>query len=248
LFARALTRRSTFRSSQNWIGPAGCTLADASFIPPPPDRLLECLGAWEEFLHDSALPPLVQIALAHAQFEAIHPFLDGNGRVGRLLITLLLIEKGILPSPLLYLSAYFDAARDAYYGHLFAITERGEWEAWLAYFFAGVAQQADDAVRRIQRLDELFAAWRLRLGKEQSRLPQQALDLFAENPFWTVRAAAERLGVAFTSAQRAVDRLVAAGIVTLAGEAKRNRIYRAGAVLDLLDEPTAASQPTEQPP
>ncbi len=121
-----------FRRSQNWIGPAGCTLADATFVPPPPDRLMECLGAWEKFLHDDTLPPLVHAALAHSQFEAIHPFLDGNGRVGRLLITLLLIAKGVLPSPLLYLSAFFEGTREEYYARLLGVTERGEWGEWLA--------------------------------------------------------------------------------------------------------------------
>lgn len=238
-----------FRTTQNWIGPAGCTLAEASFIPPPPDRLMECLGAWEAFLHDRALPPLVQVALAHAQFEAIHPFLDGNGRVGRLLITLLLIAQAVLPAPLLYLSAYFDASRDTYYARLLAITERGEWEAWLAYFLAGVAQQADDAVQRIQRIDDLFRELHLRLAREMSRLPEQALALFAENPFWTVKALAARLAVAFTSAQRAIDRLAAAGIVTLAGEAKRNRVYCARAYLEILDaSPADISGGTEPAP
>ena len=207
------------------------------------------LGAWETFLHDRALPPLVQVALAHAQFEAIHPFLDGNGRVGRLLITLLLIAQAVLPAPLLYLSAYFDASRDTYYERLLAITERGEWEAWLAYFLAGVAQQADDAVQRIQRIDDLFRDFHLRLARETSRLPQQALELFAENPFWTVKTLAERLAVAFTSAQRTIDRLAAAGIVTLAGEAKRNRVYCARTFLDILDaSPSNTSGQTEPPP
>ena len=100
-----------FRRSQNWIGPAGCTLTNATYVPPPPEQLMACLGDWEKFLHDRALPPLVQVALAHYQFEAIHPFLDGNGRVGRLMITLFLVERGILPTPLLYLSAIFEATR-----------------------------------------------------------------------------------------------------------------------------------------
>ncbi len=123
-----------FRRSQNWIGPAGCTLGNAAFVPPPPERLMECLGSWEVFLHDETLPPLVHAALAHSQFEAIHPFLDGNGRVGRLLITLLLVTKGVLPSPLLYLSAWFEATRSEYYARLSGVTERGEWEEWLDYF------------------------------------------------------------------------------------------------------------------
>lgn len=226
-----------FRRSQNWIGPAGCSLAGAAFVPPPPDRLIETLGAWEKFLYDDTLPPLVHAALAHSQFEAIHPFLDGNGRVGRLLITLLLIAKGVLPSPLLYLSAFFEATRDEYYARLLGVTERGEWEGWLNYFLAGTAGQAVDALGRIQRIDELLARWRERLRKAPSRLPEQAVELFAENPFWTVNKLAERLEVAFTTAQRAIDRLQSAGIVALQGEARRNRVYCARAILEILEEP-----------
>ncbi len=226
-----------FRRSQNWIGPAGCTLADATFVPPPPDRLMDCLGAWERFLHDDTLPPLVHAALAHSQFEAIHPFLDGNGRVGRLLITLLLISRGVLPSPLLYLSAYFEATREAYYARLLAVTEKGEWEEWLAYFLAGTAGQAEDALGRIQRIDELLIRWHGQLTKAPSRLPDRAIELFAENPFWTVNKLAARLGVAFTTAQRAIDRLESEGIVVLASEAKRNRVYCARAILEILEEP-----------
>jgi Fic family protein len=226
-----------FRRSQNWIGPAGCTLADATFVPPPPDELMTCLGPWEKFLHDDSLPPLVHAALAHSQFEAIHPFLDGNGRVGRLLIALLLIEKGVLPAPLLYLSAFFEATRQEYYARLLAVTEQGEWEEWLAYFLAGVAQQAEDALSRIQRIDDLLRGWRDRLATASSRLPERTISLFAENPFWTVNRLAARLDVAFTTAQRAIDRLESADIVTLASEAKRNRVYCARAILEILEEP-----------
>lgn len=232
-----IATQGEFRRSQNWIGPAGCVLADASFVPPPPDRLMECLGAWETFLHDETLPPLVHVALAHSQFEAIHPFLDGNGRVGRLLITLVLVEREILPSPLLYLSAFFEATRPEYYARLSGVTERGEWEEWLDYFLRGVAGQAEDALDRIQRIDALAAGWRERVAKAPSRLPERALDLFVENPFWTVNKLAARLDVAFTTAQRAIDRLEEAGIVTLARQAKRNRVYCAEAILGILEEP-----------
>jgi Fic family protein len=226
-----------FRRSQNWIGRPGCTLAGATFVPPPPDRLMECLGAWERFLHDDSLPPLVHAALAHSQFEAIHPFLDGNGRVGRLMIALLLIAKGVLPSPLLYLSAYFEATRDQYYARLLGVTERGEWEEWLGYFFEGTARQAEDALDRIRRIDDLLAAWRERLAKGASRVPEKTIELFAENPYWSVNGLAARLEVAFTTAQRAIDRLESAGIVALATEAKRNRVYCAHAILGILEEP-----------
>lgn len=226
-----------FRRSQNWIGPAGCTLANATFVPPPPDLLMECLVSWEHFLHDESFPPLVHAALAHSQFEAIHPFLDGNGRVGRLMITLLLVVRGVLPSPLLYLSAYFEATRDEYYARLLGVTERGEWEEWLAYFLRGAATQAEDALDRIQRIDDLRSSWRKALARVNSRLPERAIELFVENPFWTLRKLADRLEVAFTTAQRAIERLESTGIVERIGEAKRNRIYCARAVLEILEEP-----------
>ena len=199
---------------------------------------MACLGDWERFLHDETLPPLVHAALAHSQFEAIHPFLDGNGRVGRLLITLLLVNRGVLPSPLLYLSAYFEATREEYYARLLGVTERGEWEEWLAYFLRGVVLQSEDAVDRIQLIDDLFSQWKQGLPRGQSSVPERALDLFAENPFWTVGGLANRLSVAFTTAQRAIDRLEAAGIVAQVGEGRRNRVYCAGAVLDVLEERT----------
>ena len=225
-----------FRRSQNWIGPPGCTLDNATYVPPPSSELMACLGDWERFLHDDTLPPLVHAALAHSQFEAVHPFLDGNGRVGRLLITLLLVERGVLPSPMLYLSAYFEATRDEYYARLLGVTERGEWEEWLTYFLRGVVLQSEDAVDRIQRIDDLFSQWKQGLPRGQSPVPERALDLFAENPFWTVRGAATRLSVAFTTAQRAIDRLEAAGVVAQVGDARRNRVYCAEAVLDVLEE------------
>ena len=226
-----------FRRSQNWIGPPGCALSDATYVPPPPSELMPCLDAWERFLHDNTLPPLVHAALVHSQFEAIHPFLDGNGRVGRLLITLLLIQQGVIPSPLLYLSAYFEATREEYYARLLGVTENGEWGKWLTYFLKGVALQSDDAVDRIQRIDALFSQWRMVLAQLQSRLPERTLDLFAENPFWTVTGIARRLEVAFTTAQRAIDRMEASGIVAQVGQGQRNRVYCAQDVLDVLEEP-----------
>ncbi len=236
-----------FRRTQNWIGPPASTLASATFVPPPADRLLACLGPWEKFLHDGSLPPLVHAALAHSQFEAIHPFLDGNGRVGRLLITLLLIEKGVLPAPLLYLSAFFDATRQEYYARLLGVTERGQWEEWLTYFLRGVAQQAEDAIIRIQRIEDLLLRWRKQLAKAPSRLPEKAVDLFAENPFWSVKRLARRLGVAYSTAQRAIDRLESERIVTLTAKAKRNRVYCCRAILKALEEtPRLARNPARR--
>ncbi len=236
-----------FRRSQNWIGAPGCTLNEATYVPPPPSELMSCLGAWELFLHDDTLPPLVHAALAHAQFEAVHPFLDGNGRVGRLLITLLLVDRGVIPSPLLYLSAYFEATREEYYARLLGVTARGEWEEWLAYFLKGVQLQSEDAVDRIRRLDALLERWRGELIGERSRLPERALDLFIENPFWTVGGAAGRLGAAFSTAQRAIDRLETLGVLVRVGERRRNRVYCASAILDVMEE-TSALAPASRPP
>ena len=228
------TTPGEFRRSQNWIGPAGCVLNDATYVPPPPPELMQCLGDWEKFLHDKSLPPLVHAALAHAQFEAIHPFLDGNGRVGRLLITLLLVEGDVVPA-LLYLSAYFERTREEYYSRLQAVTERGEWEEWLIYFLKGVAVQAGDVVSRIQRIDDLVSPWRRELSRGRSPLPGRALDLFIENPYWSVGGLSDRLEVAFSTAQRAIDRLESLSVITLVGEARRNRIYCAGDILDVLE-------------
>ena len=225
-----------FRRSQNWIGRPGSTLSDATYVPPPPPELMDCLSAWERFLHDESLPPLIHVALVHAQFEAIHPFLDGNGRVGRLLITLLLAKRGVLPQPLLYLSAYFERTRQDYYTRLQGITERGEWEEWLVYFLNGVATQADETIEKMLSIDELLSGWKLELERDRSRLPERALDQFAANPFWTVGALAEQMEVAYPSAQRAINRLENLGVISLVGEARRNRVYCAQAILDVLGE------------
>jgi len=226
-----------FRTVQNWIGKPGSTVATASYIPPPPGEVEPCLGAWEKFLHESKLPPLVTIALAHYQFEAIHPFLDGNGRVGRLLITLFLIERQILPTPLLYLSAFFEASRRDYYDGLRGISERGAWNDWLEYFLLGVARMSEDALGRATRINQLLAQWQRKVSGESSNNPLRAVELLGTNPFITTKGAAETLGIAFTTAQRTIERLERVGIVKQVGEAKRGRVYCANTLLDILEEP-----------
>lgn len=226
-----------FRRSQNWIGPPGSTLANAVYVPPPPTELMACLGDWEKFLHDRSLPALVQIAMIHSQFEAIHPFLDGNGRVGRLLITLFLVEREILPTPLLYLSAFFEATRRDYYERLRGVTERGEWSEWLQYFLNGVARQAEDALGRAERINGHLAEWRVAAAGTSSRVPLALVDQLAANPFLTIKGAARRLDVAFTTAQRAVAKLEQLGIVREVSQAKRDRVYCAKALMDILEEP-----------
>jgi len=234
-----------FRRSQNWSGPPGATLANATYVPPPPAELMACLGDWEKFLHDRSLPPVVHVALVHSQFEAIHPFLDGNGRVGRLLITLFLIERSILPTPLLYLSAFFEAARRDYYERLSGVTERGEWSEWLHYFLNGVARQAEDALGRAERINRHLAEWRVAVAGIPSKAPLALVDQLAANPFVTVKGTAKRLGVAFTTAQRAVRKLEELSIVTEVSKARRDRVYCAKALLDILEEPAHLVPSTE---
>lgn len=226
-----------FRKIQNWIGRPGSTPATASFVPPPPDEVEPCLSAWEKFLHDSDFPSLITIALAHYQFEAIHPFLDGNGRVGRLLITLFLIERQILPTPLLYLSAFFEAARRDYYDGLRGISERGEWNEWLEYFLQGVARMSEDALSRASRINKKLADWQKKVAGDSTNAPLRIVELLAANPFVTVKGAAEKLDVAFTTAQRAIEKLERFEIVKQKGNAKRDRVYCAQELLDILEEP-----------
>ena len=226
-----------FRKVQNWIGKPGSAIATASYIPPPPGEVEPCLAAWEKFLHESPMPPLVTIALAHYQFEAIHPFLDGNGRVGRLLITLFLIERQILPTPLLYLSAFFEASRRDYYDGLRAISERGAWNDWLEYFLLGVARMSEDALSRAMRINGLLAEWQRKVSGESSNNPSRVVELLGANPFITIKGAADKLTIAFTTAQRAIERLERARIVKRIGGAKRDRVYCATALMDILEEP-----------
>jgi len=226
-----------FRKIQNWIGRPGSTIATASYIPPPPGEVEPCLAAWEKFLHESRLPPLVTIALAHYQFEAIHPFLDGNGRVGRLLITLFLIERQILPTPLLYLSAFFEASRREYYDGLRGVSERGTWNDWLEYFLLGVGRMSEDALNRATRINGLLSEWQKKVSGESSSNPLRVVELLGANPFITTNGVADRLGIAFTTAQRAIERLERTRIVKVVGDAKRDRVYCATALLEILEEP-----------
>jgi len=226
-----------FRTVQNWIGKPGGTIATASYIPPPPGEIERCLASWERFLHESKVPPLVTIGLAHYQFEAIHPFLDGNGRVGRLLITLFLIERQILPTPLLYLSAFFEASRNDYYETLRGVSERGAWNDWLEYFLLAVARMSEDVLSRARRINELLTKWQRQVTGESTNNPLRVVELLGSNPFVTTNNIAENLGIAFTTAQRAIERLERAGIVNQVGTAKRDRVYCAKALLDILEEP-----------
>lgn len=226
-----------FRRTQNWIGRPGSTITDASYVPPPPHEMDEYLGRWEAFLHDRTMPALVQAALMHYQFEAIHPFLDGNGRVGRLLITLFLVEREILPTPLLYLSAFFEATRRDYYDCLKEVTECGDWDEWLHYFLNGVARQAEDSLSRVERINELLAGWRDNLAGGGSKVPLLILDMVAANPYLTARGVEKKLRVAYNTALRGIQKLERARILEEISKARRDRVYCAKALLDILEEP-----------
>ena len=230
----------SFRTSQNWIGPAGCTLSTATFIPPHPDDLPETFGHLEYYLNDDSMPPIVQAALSHVQFETIHPFLDGNGRVGRLLITLLLIEKGALSEPLLYLSLFLKANRTEYYDRLGAVRTRGDWEGWLKFFLTGVTITANDAAKVAHAVSDLH-------NRNLRTVPELGLgsygpaflDLLAEHPVVTVSFVAERLGASRTTAGQLLDKAATAGMIEETTGKKRNRIYRYSELIDLFstDEP-----------
>jgi Fic family protein len=232
-----------FRRSQNWIGPPGSTLEMARFIPPPVDEMHTALGSMEKFIHaDSDIPPLVRNALIHYQFEAIHPFLDGNGRVGRLLAILLLIEWGLLSQPWLYLSAYFETHRPAYYDHLLAVSQRGEWENWLFFFLEGIEDQAMDAIARIERLQLLRRVYDERLRDERAaeRL-MQAVNVLFERPILSIRQLEAAMGVPYRSAQRYIEKLELLGIIREVTGRARNRLYQADEVLSALEDSTRAS-------
>jgi cell filamentation protein, protein adenylyltransferase len=242
-----------FRRTQNWIGPPGSSPTNAIYVPPPAPEMMEALDALERFLHDVSLPPLVQAALIHYQFEAIHPFLDGNGRVGRLLVILFLLERQVLPSPLLYLSAFFEATRRHYYSRLLAVTEQGDWEGWIEYFLNGVARQSEDVLGRATRINALVDRWRLAVAGRSSATAVELVGLLAENPYWTITGTASRLGVAYTTARRAVERLEEAGILAPLTDAKRDRVYCAREILEILEEPallvpSTEGGPSESPP
>jgi Fic family protein len=223
-----------FRRSQNWIGSSGSTPENATYVPPPVEEMSECLNAWERFLHDrDSLPDLVACALMHEQFEAIHPFLDGNGRVGRLLITLFLIERKRLSQPLLYLSAYIERTRDQYYELLQGVRTRGDWRSWILYFLHGVAEISMEAVERAGRLTELRERLREKLASHGNAV--RLLDELFRNPYVTVARAQKLLAVSNPTARQAVKRLEEAGILHETTGRGWGKLYLAMPILKVLD-------------
>ena len=230
-----------FRRSQNWIGSAGCTLSTATFVPPPVHEMHQALDNFEKFLHDTkSMPILIQCGLAHAQFETIHPFLDGNGRIGRLLITLLLCERQVLQRPLLYLSLYLKRRRAEYYDRLMAVRTDGHWEPWLKFFLRGVlevSQSATETARAIltmredhrQRVTEVFGS--------RATNGLRLLDVLFEQPIVSVGLIEQRLECAFVTANKVVDQFVQMGLLREITGGQRNRRYRFEPYLRLFERP-----------
>ena len=227
------------RRSQTWIGPPGCTLTDAIFIPPPVEEMKESLGAWEKYLHsDLSEPLLIECALMHYQFEAIHPFLDGNGRIGRLLITFFLCEKGYLSQPLLYLSGFFERYRDEYYTRLLEVSRKGDWLGWIKFFLRGVSVQCKDALSDAKKILDLHAEYKLAL-EQTKKVPESAhrvLDEIFVNPIISISRLSKKWGVAYNAVKTGVSRLIKIGILTELTEKKRNKLFFAPKLLDLLTE------------
>lgn len=218
-----------FRRSQNWIGPGGCTLADAEFVPPPPHQMKEALDNFEKFLHDTApMPVLIRCGLAHAQFETIHPFLDGNGRMGRLLITFLLCEKQILQKPLLYLSYYLKAHRAEYYDRLMAIRNAGDWEGWLRFFLRGVYEVSQASTSTARLILEMREKHRVLISENMANSTNglKLLDHLFDKPMLSIREAEQVMGVSFVTAASVIGNMEEAGLLREITGQKRNKVFR----------------------
>ncbi len=218
-----------FRKSQNWIGPSGCTLTDATYVPPPPHDMMQALDNLEKFLHSSEpMPTLIKVGLAHAQFETIHPFLDGNGRTGRLLITFLLCEQNILKRPLLYISYFFKRYRSEYYDRLQAIRDSGDWEGWLKFFLRGVYEVAQEATATARKIVSMKEEHRLLLIDKMGQRSGNAIALLESlyfKPIFTVEHAEAVVGVSYTNANKLIKDLCDIGILKEITGQKRNRAF-----------------------
>jgi Fic family protein len=218
------------RTTQNWIGPGGCTLSNATFVPPPPHALPDALGQLEKFLHgNDPLPLLVRIGLAHAQFETIHPFLDGNGRVGRLLITFLLCEKNVLQKPVLYLSHYFKTHRQEYYERLQATRDKGDWEGWITFFLKGVIEVSNEAAETARRILALREEHRNAIADHLGRAAgngHRVLEQLYKKPIVSVKEVRELIGTTYPAANQLVDRMEQLGILKEITGQIRNRQFQ----------------------
>jgi len=234
-----------FRRTQNWIGSAGANLANATFVPPPVPEMKEALNKFEQFLHDDSLPVLIHTGLAHAQFETIHPFLDGNGRVGRLLITFLLCERKILHRPLLYLSHYLKMHRAEYYDRLMAIRSDGNWDAWLKFFLRGVGEVSQEAIETARRIFALRDEHRQAINKSMGSSAGSALrllDYLYEQPIISVRLVEQHLKSSFVTANKMVEQFIKLDILNETTGRQRNRRYAYAPYLALFESSANQSE------
>ncbi len=229
-------RPGSFRNTQNWIGSKGCPIEQADYIPPPPEQIMTCLGAFEVFVNaPSNIPRLAWLAMIHYQFESIHPFRDGNGRIGRLLIILLLCTQRLLDKPILYLSAYFERNRQEYYEHLLRVSTHGEWAQWILFFLRGIAEQSTDAFRRSRELLQLQQKYHSMIKSKRSALQIQIADLLLERPLLTTKFVSRHFNIAYQTAKNNIARLVKTGILKELPLAKRNKPYIAEEVLEIIN-------------
>jgi Fic family protein len=225
-----------FRKTQNWIGPAGSTIETATYVPPPMDEMQNALNELEKFIHaDTEIPTLARAGMIHYQFEAIHPFLDGNGRVGRLIIMLLFHEWNILSQPLLNLSAYFERHRQEYYDHLLAVSQRGKWEEWLRFFLRGISLQAQDSVFRMTSLQGIRTKYEALVQADRNSARMAAVvDFVFSRPILTIKQLESGLDMPYMAAKRYVEKLVDAGVLQETTGYARNRVFQANEIFDAL--------------
>jgi Fic family protein len=227
-----------FRRSQNWIG--GTRPGNAVYVPPPPVEMEACLDALEKFIHSEArdLPPLIKAGLVHLQFESIHPFLDGNGRIGRLLITLLLCAEGILKEPLLYLSLYFKTKRADYYRLLQEVRERGSWETWLEFFLDGVTETANEAVSTAKKISELLQTdlQRIKDGGKLTGSVQQVFEQLKKNPYVAAATTVKKTGLTLPTVNSAIAALEELKILREITGRRRDRVYEYEAYMSILQD------------
>jgi Fic family protein len=237
-----------FRTSQNWIGPEGCDLSGAVFVPPPPHEMERAIGELETFIHsDMPMPTLIKIGLIHSQFETIHPFLDGNGRMGRLLITFFLCQQGVLKRPLLYLSSFFKQNRDEYYARLQAVRDNGDWEQWLLFFVTAVwhvSREASDTAHQIFLMREGHRHM-IQEGLTRSVIGLELLDHLYQTPYLTVDRAKELLNVSYPTANALISGLSDLGLLREITGQQRNRLFEYTQYIDLLRKGTEV--PTSAP-
>lgn len=226
-----------FRRTQNWIGPAGCTLKEAAYVPPPPHLVMEAMGDLEKYYHEEdSMPILIKAALIHSQFETIHPYLDGNGRLGRLLITFALCEKKVMPQPLIYLSLFFKEHRLAYYEHLMKVRTDGAWEEWIEFFLRGVRSASIEATKTARDILDLQKNDRERISKNLGsyKIAFACYDYLCRKPILTITEVVEHLDSNYPSVKKVFDGFTSLNILSPYGEKERNRLFQYHEYLNIL--------------